>query len=96
MKGLIDPIIEHSENNKPLLGICLGMQMMLEKSYEFEEVDGLGIIKGKVIKIPNLTLIEINIKFLILAGMRYIIIIILILCCLIICLCILYIHIWKR
>ncbi len=54
MKGLIDPIIKHSENNKPLLGICLGMQMMLEKSYEFGEVDGLGIIKGKVIKIPNL------------------------------------------
>ena len=53
MKGLIDPIIKHSENNKPLLGICLGMQMMLEKSYEFEEVDGLGIIKGDVIKIPN-------------------------------------------
>jgi len=53
LRGLIDPIISHSENNKPLLGICLGMQMMLQKSYEFGEVDGLGLIKGKVVKIPN-------------------------------------------
>ena len=53
LRGWIDPIISHSKNNKPLLGICLGMQMMLQKSYEFGEVDGLGLIKGKVVQIPN-------------------------------------------
>ena len=58
MKGLndrklIDPIKDHINQNKPFLGICLGMQMMLDKSYEFGEVNGLGLIKGKVIKIPN-------------------------------------------
>lgn len=35
---------------KPFLGICLGMQMLFEKSYEFEECDGLRLISGKVEK----------------------------------------------
>ena len=45
--GLIDTIKEEAEK-KPLLGICLGMQMLFEKGYEFEECDGLGLIKGSV------------------------------------------------
>ncbi len=45
--GLIDTLKEQAEK-KPFLGICLGMQMLFEKSYEFEECDGLGFIKGKV------------------------------------------------
>lgn len=45
--GLIDTIKEESAK-KPLLGICLGMQMLFEKGYEFEECDGLGLIKGSV------------------------------------------------
>ncbi|MBE6852901.1 MAG: imidazole glycerol phosphate synthase subunit HisH [Ruminococcus sp.] len=48
--GLID-VIKTQAKEKPLLGICLGMQMLFEKSYEFEECDGLGLIKGKVDKI---------------------------------------------
>ncbi len=36
------------EKNKPLLGICLGMQMLLEKSFEYGEHEGLGFIKGNV------------------------------------------------
>ena len=36
-----------------LLGICLGMQLLLTKSYEFEENDGLGLIDGEVTKIKN-------------------------------------------
>lgn len=45
--GLIDTIKEEAAK-KPLLGICLGMQILFEKGYEFEECDGLGLIKGSV------------------------------------------------
>ncbi len=45
--GLI-PAIKEQAKKKPLLGICLGMQMLFEKSYEFGETDGLGLIPGKV------------------------------------------------
>ncbi len=48
--GLVETIKEQAQS-KPLLGICLGMQMLFEKAYEFEETDGLGLIKGKVDKI---------------------------------------------
>ena len=53
LRGLIDPIKEHIEKKRPFLGICLGMQMMLSKSYEFGEIDGLDVIPGNVVKIPN-------------------------------------------
>ncbi len=45
--GLVDTIKEEA-TKKPLLGICLGLQMLFEKGYEFEECDGLGLIKGSV------------------------------------------------
>lgn len=45
--GLIGVIKEEAQK-KPLLGICLGMQMLFEKGYEFAETDGLGLIKGLV------------------------------------------------
>ena len=48
--GLIG-VIKEEAKKKPLLGICLGMQMLFEKGYEFEETDGLGLIGGKVDKI---------------------------------------------
>jgi len=44
-------VIKEEAAKKPLLGICLGMQMLFEKSYEFEEAEGLGLIKGKVDRI---------------------------------------------
>jgi glutamine amidotransferase len=46
--GLIDPIKESIGQGKPFLGICLGLQMLFEKSEEFGECEGLGIIKGLV------------------------------------------------
>lgn len=49
-KGLVSVIKEQAEI-KPFLGICLGMQMLFEKSYEFGECDGLGLIGGHVDKI---------------------------------------------
>lgn len=45
--GLVD-VIKEQAKKKPLLGICLGMQMLFEKGYEFAETDGLGLIKGSV------------------------------------------------
>lgn len=45
--GLIQTIKEQAQK-KPLLGICLGMQMLFDKSYEFGETDGLGLIPGTV------------------------------------------------
>ena len=47
--GLVE-IIKEEAGIKPFLGICLGMQLIFEKSYEFEECDGLGLIEGSVIK----------------------------------------------
>lgn len=50
--NLVNIIHEYVKTNKPILGICLGMQMMLEESEEFGITKGLGLINGKVIKIP--------------------------------------------
>lgn len=46
--GLVDVIKEEVANGKPLLGICLGMQLLFEKSYEFGEFEGLGLLKGEI------------------------------------------------
>ena len=47
--GLDQFVIRQVAEGKPLLGICLGMQMLFEKSYEYGEHRGLGILKGQVI-----------------------------------------------
>lgn len=47
--GLADVVTEQAGAGKPLLGICLGMQLLFEKSYEYGEHDGLGLIKGRVV-----------------------------------------------
>lgn len=47
--GLVDTIKVEAAK-KPFLGICLGMQLIFEKGYEFEECNGLGLIKGSVRK----------------------------------------------
>lgn len=47
----MDEYIVENAAKKPLMGICLGMQLLFDKSYEFEECDGLGLIHGEVVKI---------------------------------------------
>lgn len=46
--GLDRVVVEEAKTGKPLLGICLGMQMLFEKSYEYGEHEGLGLIRGAV------------------------------------------------
>ncbi|MBQ3884580.1 MAG: imidazole glycerol phosphate synthase subunit HisH [Ruminococcus sp.] len=54
--GLIDTIKSEAQK-KPFLGICLGMQLIFDKGYEFEECDGLGLINGSVRKMEETDLI---------------------------------------
>ncbi len=53
-KGFVGKIEQEVQKGTPFLGICLGMQLLFEKSYEFGEHDGLGIIKGKVLPINEI------------------------------------------
>lgn len=52
-RGLIDVIYKMVESKKPFLGICLGLQLMFSESEETPGVKGLGIFKGKIVKIPE-------------------------------------------
>ena len=49
--GLVETLRTYAELDKPLLGICLGMQLLMDESEEFGLTKGLGIIPGKVIKL---------------------------------------------
>lgn len=46
--GLGEVICAEAEKGKPLLGICLGMQLLFDKSFEYGEYEGLGLIPGNV------------------------------------------------
>ncbi len=59
--GLADVVLEQVALGKPLMGICLGMQMLFEKSYEYGEHKGLGLIKGNVVSIEGRIPYELNI-----------------------------------
>lgn len=51
--GLIEPIRRKAAEGTPLLGICLGMQMLFDESEEFGRYPGLGLIPGRVVRIPD-------------------------------------------
>ena len=66
--GFTEAIKAQAAAGKPILGICLGMQMLFEKGYEFGETDGLGLIPGKVVlidggglKIPHMGWNDLNV-----------------------------------
>jgi glutamine amidotransferase len=69
--GLKDTILNIAKSGTPLLGICLGMQLLFDKSYEFGEHSGLGLISGEVrymgevvkgLKIPHIGWNSLNFK----------------------------------
>lgn len=53
--GLIEPICQKAAAGTPLLGICLGMQMLFDESEEFGLHKGLGLIPGRVVRSPTRT-----------------------------------------
>lgn len=51
--GLVQVIKQCVQENKPFLGICLGLQLLFENSEESPGVEGLGVLKGKVLRLPS-------------------------------------------
>lgn len=52
-RGMVQPIRDYAATGRPLLGICLGMQLLFSESEEFGLRRGLGVLAGKVAAIPN-------------------------------------------
>jgi glutamine amidotransferase len=50
---LVDTLKEVANQKKPFLGICLGLQLLFERSDEANGVDGLGILEGEILRIPD-------------------------------------------
>ena len=61
-KNLDEAIVSFAKKGSPVLGICLGMQLLLDKSYEFKETIGLGLVKGTVKKLASSNSINISTK----------------------------------
>jgi glutamine amidotransferase len=53
VSGLVDFICQHALDGKPLIGICLGMQLLAESSCELGHTTGLGLIPGKVVELEQ-------------------------------------------
>lgn len=51
--GLVAPIKAYAHSGRPLMGVCLGMQLLFDESDEFGNHEGLGFIKGKIVKFPE-------------------------------------------
>ena len=57
-RGLIEPLRKFAKSGKPMIGVCLGMQLLLETGEEFEPTPGLGVVPGRVreIRAPGLAI----------------------------------------
>lgn len=69
-RDLENPVRDAIESGRPFLGICLGLQMLFDVSYEYGEYEGLGVLPGKVVrfdipsdyKVPHMGWNQINIR----------------------------------
>ena len=52
-RGLVEPVLRHGAAGKPLLGICLGMQLLFDESEEMGWHRGLGLLPGRVLRFPE-------------------------------------------
>ena len=52
-RGLVKPLLRQAEAGKPLLGICLGMQLLFDESKEMGRHRGLGLLPGRVVRFPG-------------------------------------------
>ena len=52
-QGMVEPIRDHIAAERPFLGICLGLQLLFDVSYEDGEFEGLGIVSGKVVRFED-------------------------------------------
>lgn len=51
--GLLKSVVDYADSGKPLLGICLGLQLLFERSFEDGEHEGLGILPGDIVKFDD-------------------------------------------
>ncbi len=52
-KNLVNPVCDHIASGKPFLGICLGLQLLFDVSYEDGEWEGLGVVPGEVVRLKD-------------------------------------------
>lgn len=52
-RGLVEPLRAYANSGRPLLGICLGMQLLMDRSTEFGDHAGLGLVPGTVERLPG-------------------------------------------
>jgi len=50
--GLVEPVKKAALSGKPFLGICLGLQLLFERSDESDGIEGLSVLKGQILRIP--------------------------------------------
>ena len=51
--GMDELVLQEARNGKPIMGICLGMQLLFEKGYEYGTHDGLGLLNGEVVSMQG-------------------------------------------
>ncbi len=51
--GLVEPVKRYAQSGRPLLGICVGLQLLFEAGEEFGTTPGLGLLKGRITRLPS-------------------------------------------